>query len=126
MAVCALPTHEEQIGGNGLLYARENRILRWRIRDADGVLVNVDGWTTHFVVSTTERATMPTIDVAGTIVGVYNSVEASNTQYVEVELTADHTNITAPRTYRYSLKRTDAGFEDVLRAGPFQVELATQ
>jgi hypothetical protein len=126
MAACTVPSHEEQIGGNGLLYARENRVLRWRIRDAEGVLVNIDGWTTQFIVSTTERATMPTIDVAGQIVGAYNPVEASNTQYVEVELTADHTNITAPRQYRYSLKRTDTGFEDILRAGPFVIELATQ
>ena len=121
---CAIPTHEERIGGDGLLYARENRVFRWRIRDAAGVLVNIDGWTTRFIVKINERTVADVINVAGTVIGAYNATEASNTQYVEVELTASNTNIPAPKEYRYALWRTDAGFEDVLRAGPFQIELA--
>src|SRR5688572_21268790 len=108
---CAIPVHEERVGGSGTIYKGEDRILRWRIRDASEVLVNIDGWTTQLVVRTSERATTAVIDVAGTVVGAYNILEASNTQYVEVHLTADDMDIPAPKEYRYSLKRTDAGFE---------------
>lgn len=122
---CPIPAQEERIGGEGLLYAREHRRFRWRIRDINGVLVDIAGWNTQFVVRLNERATVALIAKAGTIIGAYNATEASNTQYVEVEVDAEDMDL-APMEYRYSLKRTDAGFEDILRVGPFEVEWATQ
>lgn len=123
---CPIPAQDERIGGHGLLYAREHRRLWWRIYAIDGTtLVNLDGWNTLFVVKLTERSTSTVISKAGTIIGTYNADPTLNTQYVQVELTASDMNI-APKEYRYSLKRTDSGFEDVLRVGPFEVEWATQ
>ncbi len=125
---CAIPTEEQRIGGDGLIYAGENRILRWRIRDKPldqgGVLLDIAGWNTVFTVKRSDYATAYVIQETGTIIGTFNADETLNTQYVEVELDASQMDIDAPREYRYSLKRTDAGFEDVLRTGPFEVQLA--
>lgn len=128
MADCPIPTQEERIGGDGLLYVGEHRRFWWRIRDINGVLVNVDGWNTRFVVKLTERSADILIDKTGTIIGTYNASESLNTQYVQVEVTATDMalDITQPKEFRYSLKRTDAGFEDILRVGPFTVEISTQ
>lgn len=122
-----LPAHEEAIGGDGNLYRGEDKTLQWAIYDEPGgVRVDVAGWTCVLVVKTREKATAETITKTATIVGTYNADESLNTQYVQVVLTDDDMDIDAPFVYRYSLKRTDAGHEDILRAGTFTVELATQ
>lgn len=119
---------EEQIGGEGRLYQGEDKILRWRIRDyTTNALVDVSGWTVVFDVRLRDNATTALITKTCTVSGSYNATESLNTQYVTAALAdTDTKTMSAPKTYRYSLKRTDTGLEDVLRAGDFVLEKATQ
>lgn len=123
-----MATHEEQIGGEGRLYQGEDKTLRWRIRDyTTDALVDVAGWTIVFDVRLRDSTPTAVITKTCAVVGSYNATESLNTQYVTATLLDDDTTgLTAPKKYRYSLKRTDAGLEDVLRAGDFVLEKATQ
>lgn len=58
------------------------------------------------------------------VTGSFNSTPASNTQRIVVTLTDTDLSI-SPRSYAYSLKRTDDGFETVLAFGTFPVKRAT-
>jgi hypothetical protein len=69
--------------------------------------------------------------VAGlAIAGTFNSVAASNAQ--RVTWTCADTDITTAifgpngGTFRYSLKRTDAGFEGIVQYGDIVIQRATQ
>ena len=103
--------------------------------DDDGAYVSgtpedVAGWALAFAVRTSD--TTPASPVlskstsAGiTITGTYDASHASNTQRVRVAIADTDTYsdlgvvLVAPKTYRYSLKRTDAGSEKTLAFGKF-------
>ena len=99
-------------------------------------MVDVSGWALEFVVRTSDTkigdALLSKTTAAGiTIAGTFNASPTTNTQRVTVTI-AD-TDIPAwdgsagwkPKTYRYSLKRTDAGSEKVLAFGDFVLQEAT-
>jgi hypothetical protein len=126
------PSWEEQIGGNGRLYKGEDKTLLWRIRDYNTNLpVDIAAWDMYFTVKQKDKDPDSAILIEKDVdvIGAYNVVEASNTQYARVRLEDTDTQLdatTAGKYYRYSLKRTEDGQEDVLRAGDFVVQLATQ
>jgi hypothetical protein len=90
--------------------------------------VDVTGWALSWILRIGQNTADPalltkTVGSGIAITGVYNSVRATNTQRVVVTLddldTYDDTvsptvELTAPKDYAYSLKRTDAGSETVL------------
>ena len=67
-----------------------------------------------------------TVSVVPSIVGAFNTVFANSTLRARVTLTDTQMNLfTKAGTYRWSWKRTDDGFEDILLFGDFIVEKAT-
>lgn len=91
-------------------------------------LVRLGDKTTGAALIDKESASSVEIEVTGT----YNATRANNTQRVVVHLfdtdtaAADGSSILlAPKTYRYSLKRTDAGAETVLAYGDFELSEVT-
>ena len=101
--------------------------------DDDGAYVSgtpqdVAGWALAFAVRTSDTtsaaAVLSKTTSAGiTITGTFDDVHADNTQRVVVAIadtdTYDGAVLVAPKTYRYSLKRTDAGSEKTLAFGKF-------
>lgn len=90
----------------------------------------VTGWAVTLDVRRTHSSDDIVYAKALTIVGVFNSVAASNTQRlrwtaVDTELTTD---VFGPNggTFYYSVKRTDAGLEAVLQFGKMIVQRVTQ
>lgn len=118
---------EVQIGGNGTLFVGEDKTLRLEVLDVAGKPVNAAGWTIRFQVRLKDTSPdPPLIDKIANVVGVFNTVRASNTQRAEVVLDDDaDTNQLKAKTYRHSWKRTDESDETTLARGDFVVEVAT-
>lgn len=99
--------------------------------------VDVTGWNFTFIIRKGDKTADPALLTKTTsagiaIEGTYDANPATNTQIVVVTLAdtdtaaADGSSVTlAPKTYRYSLKRTDAGAETVYARGDFVLEEAT-
>jgi hypothetical protein len=77
-----------------------------------------------------DRASTTRLSVTGTVSGVFNSVPATNTQ--KVRFTLADTDLAASifkgddTPLRYSIKRTDNGFEQPLRYGDVTITRVTQ
>lgn len=103
--------------------------------DATGATAkDITGWAITFDVRKQDKSTTvlltKSVGSGITISGVFNSTASSNLQRAVLVL-AD-TDLTMAQfssdggTFRYSLKRTDAGAETILAYGDFVVERATQ
>jgi hypothetical protein len=86
--------------------------------DADGNLLDMSGWTIHFVAAGLTKT--------ATVSGTFNSDPAINTQVATVTLTAAETVDLQATTYPYSWKRVDSGYNDVLVYGSWPVQQTTQ
>lgn len=109
--------------------------------DSNGAYVSgtpqdVSGWAISFLVrtsDTTSNAAVITKSVGSgiAITGSYNASHSLNTQRVEVTIADTDTwpdvgtPLSAPKNYRHSLKRTDAGSEKILAFGDFYLRKAT-
>jgi hypothetical protein len=115
-------------------------VLTAAIAAGTAVPENVAGWAVSFVLLKSDKAAdastpqlvLTTTGGAITITGVYNVDPDVNTQALRV-FVADTDiplwNGTAgfkQKTYRYSLKRTDAGSETIIAKGNFDLTEATQ
>jgi hypothetical protein len=112
-----------------------DRILRYSVyQPAPNAAVpqDVTGWSLAWVLRAVGGAALITKTTGGggiTITGVYDTDPDVNTQRVDVQLQASDTYndeavpaiAIAPGTYIYALKRTDAGQEDVLAWGTFDL-----
>lgn len=101
---------------------------------------NASGWALSFVILKSDKAadastpvlTLTTTGGAITITGVYNVSPLVNTQLVNVAVADtdiplwNGTTGFKEKTYRYSLKRTDAGSEKILNRGNFELTESTQ
>jgi hypothetical protein len=114
------------IGGNGLLFVGEDKILPLELIDVDGNPVDMTGWLQLFDVRLKDNSPDPAILAkVPTLVGVYNAVRATNTQRGLVTFTDTDLNLFKEKTYRFSWKRMDDGSETVLSRGDFKPEKAT-
>ena len=95
---------------------------------------NVSGWALTFDIRVSDKsvAALKSFAIASglAIAGTFNSVAASNAQ--RVTWTCADTDLTTAifgaggGTFRYSLKRTDAGSEAILQYGNIVIQRATQ
>jgi hypothetical protein len=83
----------------------------------------VTGWTTLLVIRPTLTANA-VVSKAGAIANATDVPNAEQTGVFDVTLSAAETTSLTGRTYHYSFRRTDAGFEDVLAYGTLNVESA--
>lgn len=93
---------------------------------------DVTGWATSLVVRSSDTDTSTaTLTASGSVTGVYNATPASNTQRIVVTIADtdipqyDGATGLTPGTYRYALKRTDDGSEQVIAYGNFKLLPAT-
>ena len=95
-----------------------------------GTPQDIAGWTLAFAVRLKDTSSgapvlSKTTSAGITITGTYNATRASNTQRAVVAIADTDTFsdagavLVAPKTYRYSLKRTDPGSEKTLVGGKF-------
>lgn len=96
-----------------------------------GTPIDVSGWTLAFALRTTNTATGAAVlsKATGgsgiTITGTFDANHADNTQRVVVAIADTDTYsdagevLIAPKTYFYSLKRTNAGSEKTVAFGKF-------
>jgi hypothetical protein len=91
---------------------------------------NITGWTVALDIRTKDSASTAKYAATLSVTGTFNSVAASNTQ--RARWTCADTDLTTAifgangGTYRYSIKRTDAGAETVLQYGDIVIQRATQ
>ncbi len=115
------------IGGNGTLFVGEDKLFRLKnVVDETGTLVDMTGWTVLFDVR--QKVTSPDpalISINATLIGVFNSNPALNTQMWAAQASDDLLNLFKAKQYQYSWKRMDEGIETVLAYGPFGPEKAT-
>lgn len=121
---------ESTIGGGGSIFVGEDKTLRFgplKSKDDPTVGVDMTGWNMVFDVRKKDKSPDPAIlsrtDFA--LVGVFNVLFSSNTQRAALFLSDDLLNLFAAKQYRWSWKRTDAGFETVLGYGGFAPQKAT-
>lgn len=115
---------EANIGGDDDdLFIGEDKTIRLEVLDADGIPVNIAGWTLHLDVKLIDRAEDPSLLLlVGSVTGTYNASRTVNTQrclFIVSDDDLDGDDITG-RKYRYSTKRTDAGDETVITFGNFE------
>lgn len=107
------------LGGKGKMFVGEDKTLRLTgVVDADGIAVDMTGWTVRFVAGP--------ITKAATISGIYHADPAVNTQVAEVAVTNTDSAALQAQPYEFSWKRLDAGFHDVLAYGDWPVEETSQ
>jgi hypothetical protein len=113
-----------KIGGGGTLFIGTDKLITIQVKDKTGNLLDVTGFNFNFVVKTTVGAETPTLEKAATITGTFGD----GSQLVQIQLTDADTGVAnfSPKTYKYSLKRTDDGSEDIYAHGDFVIEKATQ
>lgn len=91
---------------------------------------DITGWAITLDVRTDDATSAALATWALSIVGSFNSVASTNTQ--RARWTCADTEITTAifgrrgGTFRYSVKRTDAGQELILQSGDIVIERATQ
>lgn len=88
---------------------------------------DVTGYATNFMVKRRMSDTDATalISLSGTVSGTFNAAPAVNTQKITVTLVDTDTDLEiAPGVAYWELKRTDAGFEDVLAYGTIDLRRA--
>lgn len=115
---------ETQIGGDGKLFVGEDKRFKLLLVDEDEIPVDMAGMTLSLVIATSD--TKPALFTkTGTVTGTYNVDPLVNTQFAFALLTDDEMDTLRGKTYRYSWKRYDAGFDTIVAYGDFVVEKAT-
>jgi hypothetical protein len=110
---------EVTLGGPGKMFVGEDKTLRLTgVTDGDGVLIDLSGWTIHFVAATFTKT--------ATVSGAFNVDPDLNAQVAAVALTAAETTSLDDTRYPYSFKRVDSGFNEILAYGNWPVQRATQ
>lgn len=114
----------------------EDKVLEFVVFDLDGTTpFNVAGLSLEWNMRRTDKAGDPAIlTKTPTVVGVFNSNPATNTQRVRVTFASDDTDplvttlytLKAGFAYRHSLKRKDAGNEIILSYGSLTFLQATE
>ena len=95
-------------------------------------IVEMTGWTVVLDIRTSDTSPNALLSKTGVISGVFNSTPASNTQVCTFTITDDDTDKAifpadeANKTYRFSIKRTDAGSEHPLAYGDCTMVRVTQ
>lgn len=130
------------MGGNGVLFADEDKIFRLELLDTSdpaiiaaggGNPVDMSAFTMVFDVRSKDNSPDPALlSKVPTVTGVFNAARAVNTQRAVVTVTDDElhqfkgSNLpSGAKTYRHSWKRTNSGVETVLSRGDFAPEKAT-
>lgn len=119
---------EIQIGGEGTLFVGEDKVFEFELYLKSNTAVSVDltGMSTIFDVRKSVTAPDPAIlSITPSLVGVFNSVRASNTQRAQVTVTDDQMNLFKEKTYHWTWKRMTANSETVLAWGIFTPQKAT-
>lgn len=117
---------ETTIGGDGTLFIGEDKILRFECVDDEELPIDIGSWTMVFDVRKKDTSLDPAIlSITPTLIGSYSATRALNTQRAIVAITDDQMNLFKAKTYRWSWKRTNGGFETVLGYGPFTPQKAT-
>lgn len=116
---------EVNIGGDSSLFVGEDKTFRHEVLDVNGIPVNLTGVNAVFDVRKTDNAADPAIfSKTPSVIGVYDSVRAVNTQRFEISLTDDELNTVRAQKYRYSWKILDFP-ETVTSRGDFTPQKAT-
>ncbi len=121
---------DSTIGGGGALFVGEDKLLRFGplyLALTPTVGVDMTGWAMVFDVRTKDTSADPAIlsRTDFSLVGVFNVLQSSNTQYAQLSITDDELNLFRAKQYRWSWKRMDAGSETVLGYGSFAPQKAT-
>ena len=125
---------EVTIGGDGVMFVGEDKLLRFEVLDktydpaipGSGVPLDMQGWTLLFDVRMKDTSPDPAMfSAAPSIVGIYDPIRSQNTQRAVVTLTDNDLDLFKAKTYRHSLKRMDPGSETVLVFGDFVPQKAT-
>lgn len=100
---------------NFTLYRGTSLILRFQLTTPEPAPDYVTGWTTLFTVRYEEDDANTVISVPGALSTIPNALKYG---IFDVFLSAANTNLLVDKAiYDWSLRRTDAGFEDVLAFG---------
>jgi hypothetical protein len=99
--------------------------------DATGATAkNIAGWTIVFDIRRKDNTDAVLLTKTASITGTFNVTLATSTQVARI--TVADTDVTTAifgtngGTFRYSLKRTDAGVESILAYGAIAIKRATQ
>lgn len=118
---------------------RTDEELEEAITAGSATMQDVTSWDFEFLVRLKDKTTGAALidknsgsPVEIEVTGTYNATRATNTQRVVVHMfdtdtaSEDGSSVTlAPKTYRYSLKRSDTGSNTVLAWGDFELLEAT-
>jgi hypothetical protein len=113
------------LGGNETLFIGDDVLVSLEVIDGDSVPVPVAGWTVVLDIRTRDNALSPVLFYTASVSGTYNSVRSVNTQRLSVTINAADTRPLHAGTYRYSIKRIDAGSATMLAVGPLVLQVAT-
>jgi hypothetical protein len=128
---------EVQIGGTATdrVFLDTDGTRSFHVKDIDtdstgATAKNITGWTILLDIRRAHSSASALLTATCSISGSFNSVAASNTQravwtFADTDLTTTIFG-TKGGTFKYSLKRTDAGAETVLQYGDIVIERATQ
>ena len=97
-----------------MVFAGEDKVLRWTIRDSTGALQDLTGWTLLWSLEPQQGAS-PVFTQAGVVTDASHGV-------CTVTLLAAQTASMAGGSYFHHLDRTDPGFASVLSAGTFALQ----
>ena len=111
------------IGGGSTLFMGTDKRIEFNLKDASGAPVDATGFTLLFVVKRTVNTATVILSKSVSVVGLFTPT--SNVQRLVLQLD-DTELIFNAGTYQYSLKRLDAGAEEILAEGNFIVQKATQ
>lgn len=92
--------------------------------EAETAAVDITGWTLSWKVkrSVSHADSETVLSKTATVSGTFNSDPAVNTQRATVTIDDTDTDGLTAKTYRYELKRTDAGQETVLAYGALELK----
>ncbi len=116
---------------NGLYVGSDQSIVMTVYTDEDQATVQeITGWSILLDIRKSDTAPTAKLSIAGVVSGVFNAVPATNTQVVTFTLTDTDLAATIFKgddtPLRYSIKRTDNGFEQPLRYGDVTITRVTQ
>lgn len=122
---------EDGTSGETLYVGADGLVELTVYADADKTTIqDVTGWTVVLDIRRKDTATTALLSKTGTVSGSFNSTPGSNTQKVSFTLSDDDL---AASTFtgddfegRYSIWRTDAGYEQPLRYGDCVVKRLTR
>lgn len=105
-----------------------DRILDFEVLNSAGnAAVDIAGFAIVFDLRDKDASTTARLTKSATITGTYNSSPGTNTQRARVTIADTDLAWTGikEKDYRYSLKRTDDGSEDIYCFGTFHLRKAT-